>query len=96
MSILTGELTSATIIAAEKCRILAVSRAGFNRMLDLLPDFSHKLIQTLSLRLKKVNLGVWEARNKELALTLLMQDEKGSSTARLPGKARKLEGSKKA
>jgi len=94
MSILTGELTSATIIAAEKCRILAVSRAGFNRMLDLLPDFSHKLIQTLSLRLKKVNLGVWEARNKELALTLLMQDEKRVKYGEITGKSKEIRGVK--
>jgi PAS domain S-box-containing protein len=76
MSILTGEPTSAAIIASGRCTVLAVSKDGFDRMLELLPGLCHKLVRTLSLRLKKGNLGAWEARNKEIALTLLMEEEK--------------------
>jgi PAS domain-containing protein len=76
MSILTGELTSAAVIASERCTVLAVSKAGFDKMLGLLPGLSHELVRTLSLRIKKGNLGVWEARNKEIALTILMEEEK--------------------
>lgn len=94
MSILTGELTSAAVIAAEQCEILAVSQAGFDKMLDLLPEFSHNLIRTLSLRLKKVNLGVWEARNKGLALTLLLQDEKRGRYGEIVGKGKDIKGIK--
>lgn len=90
MSLLTGELTSAAIIAVERCRILAVSKTGFDRMLDLLPELSHNLLQTLSLRLKKVNLGVWEARNKELALIMLIQDEKKSRYGEIVGKSKEV------
>ncbi len=76
MSLLTGELTSAAIIAYERCTVLVVSKAGFEKMLDMLPGLCHKLVRTLSLRLKKGNMGAWEARNKEIALTLLMEEEK--------------------
>jgi transcriptional regulator with AAA-type ATPase domain len=90
MSILTGELTSAAIIAAERCKVLAVAKEGFEKILDLLPELSHELVRTLSLRLKKVNLGVWEARNKEIALTLLMEEEKRGRYSEIVGKSKEI------
>lgn len=90
MSILTGELTSAAIIAVEYCKTLTVSKKGFDRMLELLPQLSHELVRTLSLRLKKVNLGVWEARNKEIALTLFMEEEKKGRYGEIIGKSKEI------
>ena len=92
MSILTGEPTSAGIMAAGECMVLAVSQEGFTRMLTLVPDLSHDLVRTLSLRLKRVNMGVWEARNKELALTLLMKNEKKGRYVEIVGRSKEIKG----
>lgn len=88
MSILTGELTSAAIISVDWCKVLTVSQSGFARMLELLPQLSHELVRTLSLRLRNVNMGVWEARNKEIALTLLMEEEKKGRYGEIIGKSK--------
>jgi transcriptional regulator with AAA-type ATPase domain/ferredoxin len=90
MSILTGEPTSAAIIASEECSVLAISKDVFARMITLVPELSHDLIRTLSLRLKRVNMGVWEARNKELALTFLMKNEQKGRYSEIVGKSKEI------
>ena len=88
MSLLTGEPTSADVVAAEECRVLLIPKEGFARLLEELPALSNRLVNTLSQRLRKVNEGVWEARGREQALTRLLNENRAGRYGELIGKSR--------
>jgi len=77
MSILTGDLTSAWIITTCHSELLVISKEGLTKIIHLVPTLSQAVIKTLSIRLKKTNVGFWEAKNTQQALSNL-QIENGT------------------
>ncbi|NSW82084.1 MAG: cyclic nucleotide-binding domain-containing protein [Syntrophothermus sp.] len=77
MSLLTGDPTSASIVAADTCKVLVIAPEGFRYLLDRVPRFRENILNTLSLRLKKANYGVLEAHAKEMALADMLSDRQG-------------------
>ncbi len=88
MSLLTGEPTSAAVVAAEECRTLLIPKEGFARLLEELPALSNRLVNTLSQRLRRVNEGVWEARGREQALARLLNENRTGHYGELIGKSK--------
>ena len=88
MSLVTGELTSATIVAVETCKVLIISKEGFKKLLTFIPELSVDLVKTLSMRLKRVNQTVWEEKNKGISLTHLMDEEGKNYYAQIVGNSR--------
>lgn len=74
MSILTGDQTSASIVASCQSELLVISKEGLTKILTLVPTLSQEVIKTLSIRLKKTNVGFWEAKNTQLALSSLQTE----------------------
>lgn len=87
MSILTGEPTSAGIVAVEPCKVLVVEKEGLVELLALSPELNRSLVETLSLRLKKVNTGYWQSRQKELALAQHLQEGQAGRYGEIVGKS---------
>ncbi|MFZ3131589.1 MAG: cyclic nucleotide-binding domain-containing protein [Desulfosporosinus sp.] len=71
MSILTGDLTSASIVTICQSELLVISKEGLTKILTLVPSLGQEVIKTLSIRLKRTNVGFWEATNTQLALSSL-------------------------
>lgn len=88
MSLVTGELTSASIVAVKTCKILIISKEGFIKLLTFIPELSVDLVKTLSLRLKRVNQTVWEEKNKGIFLTQLMDQGEKSHNSEIVGKSK--------
>jgi CRP-like cAMP-binding protein len=88
MSLLTGEPTSARVVAAEQCEVLVLHRDDFSDLLVEFPELYRQFIATLSERLRHTTAGVLEERHKEIVLRRLLAEQQRDSAEVLIGKTR--------
>ncbi|MGC9098215.1 MAG: Crp/Fnr family transcriptional regulator [Dictyoglomus sp.] len=82
MSLLDGELRSATVVALEETRVIIIERNDFLILLYKHPELALKILKTLSLRLRKANrqietLMFLDAPGKVARLLIDIAQERG-------------------
>ncbi len=88
MSLLTGERTSARVVAAEHCEILMLHRDDFSDLLVGFPELYRHFISMLADRLRHTTVDVLEERNKEIVLRRLLAEQRRDSAQVLIGSSR--------
>ncbi|HEX3032808.1 MAG TPA: cyclic nucleotide-binding domain-containing protein [Bacillota bacterium] len=75
ISFFTGEPSPASIRCLEDCKVLMTDADKFRNMLDRWPKLYQKFSEKLAHRIKQMNQGVWEVRQRELTRSGLMVNE---------------------
>lgn len=71
MSLIDGEPRSATVVAATNCRLLAMRRADFERLIQDEPSAGLAIMQTMSRRIREADDRTVDFRSKEVWQRLL-------------------------
>lgn len=88
MSLLGEDVTSADVIAVERCETLALERHAFQELISENPVLLREFVRLLSRRVKASDLAISVARQKEEDLTRFLQEQKSEHYAVLIGKAK--------
>lgn len=88
MSLLTGEATSADVVAAEKSKTLALNRESFEALTRSNPDLLREFVRILSRRLRVTDAVLGKVVEKEKELSRFVQSEKAQGYDALIGKDR--------
>ncbi|MBI3925947.1 MAG: sigma 54-interacting transcriptional regulator [Armatimonadetes bacterium] len=75
MSLLTGELTSADVIAAETCHTLSLDRETFHGLVASKPKLLWEFVRMVSRRLRSRDQAVASAQQKEQDISGLLQEQ---------------------
>ena len=86
MSLLSGDLTSADVVAADPCETLTLDRAAFEALVAEQPKLLREFVRMVSQRLKDSNAAMGAAREKEKGLTRFLQDAHAEQYGDLVGK----------
>ncbi len=74
MSLLSGDLTSADVIARTDCQTLTLDRRTFEALVAGEPQLLREFVRMVSKRLRESNVAMGAAREKEKGLTRFLQD----------------------
>lgn len=85
--LLTGEPSPVNISAVRKSQVIIFDDMAFQRLIQLLPTLTNKIIKTLSSQLQKVNIENTAAKEKQLALATFMLESR-SYLNRLVGQSK--------
>lgn len=88
MSLLSEELTSADVIASERCETLALGRGAFQELVSANPGLLREFVRLLSRRVKASDVAISVARQKEEDLTRFLQEQKSDPYAVLVGRTK--------
>lgn len=86
MSLLSGDVTSADVVAAGACETLTLDRAAFEALVAEQPKLLREFVRMVSQRLKDSNAAMGAAREKEKGLTRFLQDAHAEQYGELVGK----------
>ena len=86
MSLLSGDVTSADVVAAGACETLTLDRPAFEALVAQQPQLLREFVRMVSQRLKDSNAAVGAAREKEKGLTRFLQDARAEQYGELVGK----------
>ena len=86
MSVLTGEPTSADVVALEKCVVSVLPREDVERVLGSVPALGRHFAATLADRLRQANLSIWDVHRRHQALGQFLRH--GGEEAILEGVSR--------
>jgi DNA-binding NtrC family response regulator len=86
MSLLSGDVTSADVVATGACDTLALDRRSFEALVAQQPQLLREFVRMVSRRLKDSNAAVGAAREKEKGLTRFLQDARAEQYGELVGK----------
>jgi len=88
MSLLSEEVTSADVIAAERCETLALGRGAFQELVSENPGLLREFVRLLSRRVKASDVAISVARQKEEDLTRFLQEQKSERYSVLIGRTK--------
>jgi CRP-like cAMP-binding protein len=74
MSLLSGDPTSADVVATTECVTLALDRSAFDALVAAQPALLREFVRMVSKRLRDSNVAVGAAQQKEKSLTRFLQD----------------------
>ena len=74
MSLLSGDLTSADVVAGSGCETLTLDRRAFEALVVAQPQLLREFVRMVSQRLKDSNAAMGAAREKEKGLTRFLQE----------------------
>ncbi|MFQ5810157.1 MAG: sigma 54-interacting transcriptional regulator, partial [Armatimonadota bacterium] len=83
MSVLTGEPTSADVVALEKSVISILPRDDVERVLASVPALGRHFAATLADRLRQANLSIWDVHRRQQAMSQFLR--RGGEEAMLVG-----------
>ncbi len=86
MSLLSGDVTSADVVAVGACETLTLDRPAFEALVAQQPQLLREFVRMVSRRLKDSNAAVGAAREKEKGLTRFLQDARAEQYGELVGK----------
>ena len=86
MSLLSGDVTSADVVAVGACETLALDRPAFEALVAHQPQLLREFVRMVSRRLKDSNAAAGAAREKEKGLTRFLQDARAEQYGELVGK----------
>jgi transcriptional regulator with AAA-type ATPase domain/polyferredoxin len=88
MSLLSGDVTSADVVAAADCLTLTLDRAAFEALVASQPQLLREFVRMVSRRLFDSNVAMGAAREREKGLTRFLQevqtDQEGELVGKLP------------
>jgi transcriptional regulator with AAA-type ATPase domain len=85
MSLLSGDPTSADVVARTDCRTLTLDRAAFDALVAGQPQLLREFVRMVSRRLRESHAATGAARQKEKGLTRFLQDARGERCTELVG-----------
>jgi len=88
MSLLTGEMTSADVVAVEKSKTLALNRESFEALTTSNPNVLREFVRILSRRLRATDAVLGKVVEKEKELSRFVQNERAQGYDALVGKDR--------
>lgn len=83
MSLLSGEATSADVVAIEDAETLSLDREAFNALVAANPELLREFARMVSHRMNETTLHMGAARQKERTLTRFLQDQKSERYSEL-------------
>ncbi|MHB9023498.1 MAG: sigma 54-interacting transcriptional regulator [Armatimonadota bacterium] len=86
MSLLSGDVTSADVVAVTPCTALTLGRDAFNGLVAAHPGFLREFIRMISRRLQATNAAIGFAQERAEELTKFLQDERAEQYGELAGK----------
>jgi len=86
MSLLSGDPTSADVVAADEAMTLALERESFNALVAVKPDLLRAFVGILTNRLRATNVAVGAARDKEREIAQFLHEDKSKEYDVLVGK----------
>jgi transcriptional regulator with AAA-type ATPase domain len=87
MSLLSGDVTSADVIARTDCETLALDRPTFEALVAGEPQLLREFVRMVSRRLRESNVAMGAAREKEKGLTRFLQEARTEQYGELVGTA---------
>jgi transcriptional regulator with AAA-type ATPase domain len=87
MSLLSGDVTSADVVAKTDCDTLTLERPAFEALVAGQPQLLREFVRMVSRRLRESNVAMGAARRKEKDLTRFLQDASAERGAELLGKS---------
>ncbi len=88
MSLLSEDLTSADVVAVERCVTFALGRKAFQELISQNPVPLREFVRLLSKRVKTSDVAISVARQKEEDLTRFLQEQKSDPWATLVGRTK--------
>ncbi len=88
MSLLTGDTTSANVVAIERSRTLALDRESFETLTSSQPSVLREFVRVLSKRLRVTDAVLGKVVEKEKELSRFVQNEKAQGYDALIGRDR--------
>ncbi|GEM_PF-361788 len=88
MSLLTGDVTSADVIAVEDCESLVLEREAFDTLTTAHPHLLRDLVRVISRRLRETDSAVGSARDMTDVVARLLNDASSEPYGELIGKNR--------
>ena len=85
MSLLSGDLTSADVVAKTDCETLTLDRPSFDALVAGQPQLLREFVRMVSRRLRESNVAMGAARQKEKGLTRFLQDARAERCTELVG-----------
>ncbi len=86
MSLLSGDPTSADVVAVEKTHTLTLDRSSFDILVDAQPTLLREFVRLLARRLRATDVAVKDARADEKALAQFLRETGPGSQCELIGK----------
>jgi len=86
MSLLSGDLTSADVVATTDCETLTLDRPAFEALVSSQPQLLREFVRMVSRRLLDSNVAMGAAREKEKGLTRFLQEVRTGPDSGLVGK----------
>ena len=88
MSLLSEDVTSADVVAVDRCETLALGRRAFQELIAGNPVLLREFVRLLSRRVKASDVAISVARQKEEDLTRFLQEQKPDAWAVLVGRTK--------
>jgi transcriptional regulator with AAA-type ATPase domain len=88
MSLLSDDVTSADVIAVDRCDTLALGKAAFQQLISQHPVLLREFVRLLSQRVKTSDVAIGVARQKEEDLTRFLQEQRSEQYSVLIGKTK--------
>jgi CRP-like cAMP-binding protein len=86
MSLLSGDATSADVVATADCETLTLDRSAFEALVADQPKLLREFVRLVSRRLWDSNVAMGAAREKEKGLTRFLQEAHAGQDGELVGK----------